>query len=380
MTAFSCGVCAGDTLRDLPAYAKLPRVTSDCKPWPAGGSLTVCTTCGTIQKRPDAKWLEEIDRIYGAYQIYHLSDGGEQVIFFADGTSCSRSSALVNFVVTRVPDPGSGTLIDIGCGNGSALANFSAALPGWTFDGTELSDRDLARFEQVPGFRSLHTGKVEGRYDVVSMIHSLEHMVSPFEALSDAASHLQPEGTLFVEVPDAETSPFDMLVADHRTHFTRATLGALAGRLSLAVDVLQNTVLPKENTLLARLGGHRNGSLPDPQAGERLAERTIAWLNTVVDAARAAVTPKFGIFGTSISGMWLYGALRDQVAFFVDEDRSRVGRTYEGRPIHSPDEAPRNSVVFIPMAKATADRIAARLGGGGATYVTPPSMDGRGLA
>ena len=39
MTEFRCIVCDRPLLRTLPAYERLPRVTSDCKPWPAGGQL-----------------------------------------------------------------------------------------------------------------------------------------------------------------------------------------------------------------------------------------------------------------------------------------------------------------------------------------------------
>ena len=120
---------------------------------------------------------------------------------------------------------------------------------------------------------------------------------------------------------------------------------------------------------------------PSPDDGIGLAANTLAWLEDVLESARAAArnAGAFGIFGTSISGMWLYGALRDSVSFFVDEDRSRVGRTYEGRPILAPEEAPAGSVVFIPMAKSIADRIAARLTEGKSSFVTPPPFpDGKG--
>ncbi len=39
MTEFTCIVCDRSLLRTLPAYEHLPRVTSACKPWPAGGQL-----------------------------------------------------------------------------------------------------------------------------------------------------------------------------------------------------------------------------------------------------------------------------------------------------------------------------------------------------
>jgi hypothetical protein len=72
-----CQVCGGQ-LQKVDAYSHLPRVTSDCKPWPSGGTLALCVECGAIQKIPDAVWLDEISRIYKDYQIYQLSGGSEQ--------------------------------------------------------------------------------------------------------------------------------------------------------------------------------------------------------------------------------------------------------------------------------------------------------------
>ena len=69
-----CQICGDGTLNELTAFADLPRVTSDCKPWPSGGRLAMCTSCGGIQKILDARWFAEIGEIYGAYEIYHLTN------------------------------------------------------------------------------------------------------------------------------------------------------------------------------------------------------------------------------------------------------------------------------------------------------------------
>ena len=383
MERFSCAVCQShDGPRPLPAFAGLPRVTSDCKPWPTGGELAVCEACGMIQKPPTVRWKEEIGRIYGDYEIYHLSQGAEQVIFAADGSAAPRSQSLVAHVVERSSLPADGRLIDIGCGNGAALASFGRALPGWRLCGHELSDRALPSLRRIPGFEALYAGPVAdipGRFDLVSAIHSLEHMSDPGALLAEAAGLLTDGGTLFIEVPDIETSPFDLLVADHRSHFSRATLGHLAERAGIAVDELDNRVLAKEITLLGRRGAAcgigGTARAVDPAEGIHIAERTLAWLEGVLEeATKAAAATSFGIFGSSVSGIWLYGALRDRVAFFVDEDATRIGRRFDGKPILAPDQVPAGSTVFIPLVPDTAARVAGRLAGIPARFVLPPVL------
>lgn len=138
-----CQICQTGTLEVLSAYAKFPRATSDSKPWPAGGQLAVCANCGAIQKIPDARWREEIGSIYGAYEIYQQSAGAEQLIFDGHGRHEPRSLKLVNYIEREVPLPATGKLLDIGCGNGAALRNFSGALPGWQLYGSELDNSTI---------------------------------------------------------------------------------------------------------------------------------------------------------------------------------------------------------------------------------------------
>src|SRR5580700_810894 len=139
-----CRICGADDLVAIEGYCDLPRVTSDSKPWPRGGSLTVCGACGAMQKRADAVWLDEIDRIYGNYEIYYQSGGAEQPIFAnGNGIGVPRSQKLIEHLVERMHLPEHGRLLDFGCGTGVALRNFAKARPNWQLNGSELSNRAL---------------------------------------------------------------------------------------------------------------------------------------------------------------------------------------------------------------------------------------------
>lgn len=378
--AFLCQVCSADRLELIDSYARIPRVTSDCKPWPAGGKMAVCGDCGAVQKLPDAVWLDEIGRIYRDYQIYDLSNGAEQVIFNSAGSAAPRSRTLVDFLLRAILPPPTGKLIDIGCGNGAALGTFSSAptLSRWSLYGSELSASALPALKALSNFVELFTGDLEDikeRFDIVTMIHSLEHMPMPARSLEQALGLLAAGGTLFVEVPDAETSPFDLIVADHLMHFSRATLHYLAGRVGCSARILRNDVLPKEITFVAQ-PGTPSSQKPDAAQGADIARATVNWLQRVINAAddAAARGGPFGIFGTSISAMWLYGARQGQVAFFVDEDRTRIGRNIDGRPIVAPADIPAGATVFVPLVPAVAERVIARLSPLKAQFVAPPAL------
>ncbi|NDE98290.1 MAG: methyltransferase, partial [Verrucomicrobia bacterium] len=103
-------------MEPLPEYAVLRRVTSDCKPWAAGGWLGVCRACGGVQKRMDAGWRAEIERVYREYTIYHQSGGTEQAAFSAaTGQGVARSERIVERLVQSGLVGARGRLLDVGC-------------------------------------------------------------------------------------------------------------------------------------------------------------------------------------------------------------------------------------------------------------------------
>ena len=95
-----CHVCGRDSLAICPEFSALRRVTSDCKPWPAGGKLGHCAVCGAVAASTDVAWRREADDIYRHYTIYYQGAGAEQSVF--DQT---MALSLHLFVIsTQVPN------------------------------------------------------------------------------------------------------------------------------------------------------------------------------------------------------------------------------------------------------------------------------------
>src|SRR5688572_17970262 len=96
---FVCKICGAADVDEVPEYTALTRVTSDCKPWPNGGRLGICMSCGAVQKIADERWFAETAVIYRDYEIYHQSAGVEQGVFdSATGVSQTRSRRLAEFL------------------------------------------------------------------------------------------------------------------------------------------------------------------------------------------------------------------------------------------------------------------------------------------
>ena len=371
-----CHVCGSANLRTLPDYPALPRVSSDCRPVEAGGAVEVCLSCGAIRKPATERFREEIGAIYSAYDVYYQGGGLEQVVFDSrSGQPVRRSDLLADRLRGTGLLPAQARAIDLGCGNGAFLRALSSVFAGWELFGLELDDRSLSAMSDIPGFAGLRVGDVkrlDGAYDLVSMIHALEHFLDPLETLVALRRNLAPGGHVFIEVPDVSKNPFDLLIADHVSHFTPSSLTRMLARAGYEVVRIETDWVRKEMSVLARLGASPEAFASDPP---ELAETQLAWLSGTLQAARSAAESRpFGLFGTSIAATWLAGALADRIDFYLDEDPSRQGRGFMGKPIFAPSDMPHGATVFVGLAPAISSLIAARLARPDVQIVVPPAV------
>lgn len=376
--AVTCSVCGNDTLEELIEYRSLRRVTSDCRPWPAGGRIGVCRACGAVQKPADDAFLAEIDDIYRSYTIYHQAAGAEQAVFEqSSGLPASRSVKLLETFRRHAHLKPTGRMLDVGCGNGATIRAFGEVAPGWMKVGTEFDAKYKAEVESIPNTEPLHVGPIEsvsGPFDVMTMVHVLEHIVDPVAVLKVLRGKLAPGSLLLIEVPHHPANPFELLIADHRTHFTAASLTHALAAADFGIVSVAEDWIPKELSVVARpVRAALPVSPPTDVAAARARIATcLAWLRGTADRLRSlGKDGPLGLFGTSIAGTWLAAEVGDRVAFFVDEDPGRAGRTYLGKPVYAPADVPPGSRVFVGLPPAVAAGICARLSRAGVEFIPP---------
>lgn len=362
----ACHLCGG-ILGALDGARALSRVTSDCRPWPAGGRLARCHACGVVQKVVDDAWRDEARRIYQQYALYWQGDGRqEQRVLSGAGEFVQRSRRLLDAVVRPLLGPAPRRYLDFGCGTGETVRAATEAFPAWTVLGYEPNPRPetprdaLSRWDDVPD-----------ALELVSLLHVLEHIPGPAEALRAVAAKLAPGGRVLLQVPWYEANPFDLVIADHCTHFSPASLSRCVREAGLRVELCSTAVVRREITLVAA----RDATEPRDESGppEVDAEQGLAWLASLARAAQAMPTES-GVFGTAIAGMWVAGQ-RERVAFFVDEDPSRQG--HRGPvPVYAPEALRPGSEVFVPLVPGVASLVGARLRALGLVPTMPPAFPG----
>jgi SAM-dependent methyltransferase len=330
-----------------------------------------------VQTVVDGQWQAECRDIYQSYAIYAQGGGAEQRVFdSSSGASASRSDQLLDRLV-KVADIGEqGRLIDIGCGNGGFLRSFSRRHPGWRLSGSEFDEKHRASIETIPGFQNFFSGDVQdlpGEFDIASLIHVLEHIEAPRKFLGSVHSKLKAGGLLIVELPAFRQNPFELLIADHATHFEPATIEALLAKAEFkSIHVIEDWI-PKELSVVARaLPTTTERARPTSDGNLNSA---IHWLAAVRRDAldRARRSAHFGIFGTSIAATWLFSELEGKAAFFVDEDPDRVGGRHLDLPIYRANDVPEGSDVYVVLPPKISAAVAARLGSATARYHPVPA-------
>ncbi len=122
------------------------------------------------------------------------------------------------------------TLLDIGCGEGDWL-NYAKTM-GYEAMGFDVSESAAKRANCPVIIGTVCKTAINGRFDIITCFHSLEHTPDPIAALEWLSEFLMPDGLLVVEVPNCES--FDARRFDiewegwklpfHLWHFDKYTL------------------------------------------------------------------------------------------------------------------------------------------------------------
>ncbi len=150
------------------------------------------------------------------------------------GATAGLRLALRQLAVDRtMPRGGKGTLLDIGCGDGSFALWMKRA--GWDVSATEIDPRtiDCLKARGVNGMlQDQAFSDLDRQFDIITCWHVLEHVEHPEALLEWARRILRPGGVFQVTVPNYQSHQsklsrgrwFHLDVPRHRVHFAPSNL------------------------------------------------------------------------------------------------------------------------------------------------------------
>ena len=305
--------------------------------------------------------------------MYTQGGGVEQATFDTNsGVSSAKTDKIVDWL-SKINLPKNGKLLEVGCGNGAFLKSFSSKYPSWKLSGLELTNKNKATVEAIPGVSKLHLGQIEDlkeHFDIIVLFFVLEHIPDPVNYFKNCLKILNSNGLILIQVPNLEDSIFDILIADHCTHFSMESLEVVLKTSGLEIIESSSEILPKELTTIASKENivdsyHSRDISITMQSdlisnSQKIVNDHIVWLKSLIKQGQNT-SENIGIFGTSISATWLATSLGgEKVNFFIDEDPNRIGRTHMDKPIYGPEKFPDSVPILMPLIPKIARNIVSR--------------------
>ena len=174
-----------------------------------GLRIVLCRRCAmaVVSPRPDDLWFNEfyLHHFWPLYIGSRFSDLHDMYV----RDQCAERSRQIWDAIAPFLNFSPKNYLDVGCGQGAMLAEFRSRHPNSACYGVEPSV-DAAEYCFIRhGFRiktqawdTLNVGDLPGPFDLVTMIHVLEHVLNPANVLTRAVQRLSDEGFIYVEVPD----------------------------------------------------------------------------------------------------------------------------------------------------------------------------------
>lgn len=194
----------------------------------------LCSDCGAIFNAGGAR--TQAQQFYAETYSLH----GESVLsewqVHVDGAIRGENDAILDFILASCPLAPRGRILEIGCGKGVLLGKFLKAMPGWSASAVEPSANAAQYFRRILPQVRIHEGAFDTapfrdeRFDFVAVSGVLEHVLDPVAFMAEVRSCIAPGGCAYVGLPNFEAKPDDLVLYDHLTQFTPATLDLLYAR------------------------------------------------------------------------------------------------------------------------------------------------------
>jgi len=169
--------------------------------------------------------------------------------------------------------PKTGKVLEIGCASGFML--YALAEEGYACVGVEPSGvfGEFVRSKGLDCFDSFEDLRASPRhrdgFDVIVHAYVMEHIADPYSFLKGQLEMLKPNGSLFIEIPnaaDALLTIYDVLKFErfywhvgHHWYFTRKSLEYLLGKIGLSYNIILDQRYDLSNHMVWALEGKPGG-------------------------------------------------------------------------------------------------------------------------
>lgn len=238
MTTLTISPLTGSTnIKKLNEFEK--SITSESKFIDSKTSNFICLDTGIIYNANGPRFIQK--QFYEEdYDLHNENDLSEFKYTTKIGYSGIYDN-IVSLINKNLDLSKNGKVLDIGCGKGLFLKTFIQKNPTWKAFGIEPSKnackfhRTTIPFADVSNTDYKSSNFLEKKFNLIVANGVLEHVLSPFEFLSDIKKSLKENGVCFIGVPNFKNNPIDMYTYDHLYRFTPETITFLFEKIGFKI-------------------------------------------------------------------------------------------------------------------------------------------------
>lgn len=358
-----CNVCSEPLSSPIYRSPGDTSITSLSELRPGATEVFLCTHCDHLQTAP----LPDLASYYEAdYHILTDSDDEDQIYQVRGGQTIYRVPHQVDTLLEKVTVKSGANILDCGCAKGASAKRLASQRPDLAVHLFDVSHRYVSFWQKFSDSAHWATHALPSewtaRFDLIYSMYVAEHVAQPVDFAASLANCLKPGGVLYWLIPNVETNPADLIVADHVNHFSAWSLAATMQRAGLElVDIDAQSheggliaVARRPAAPAAPCLAHANpGTIPElistaidagtrPQWRSEMQRLSDHWTNLVdrvrqTEAQLAAHQP-IAIYGAGFYGTFIASCLAqpERIQCFFDQNPYLAGKSLHGRPIRSP--------------------------------------------
>jgi len=281
-----------------------------------------------------------------------------------------RQAQYASWIATSAPRP-PGSILDVGCGNGSLLLSLQSVWPDAVLLGCDPSHESVAHGAAagLQIWRGTSRDLQPELAELITAVNVIEHTIDPIAFVTDLVRAAKPGGHVIVICPNGERPDVELLFADHLFSFTATHLLRIAGRVGLTS--LRISTAPQTLGSFQMLVGSTSTSETDPSLSRAdidvadLTARRRAFLErwaTLDTRLRARLPREVVCFGTGEAASLLRGYAPQSWALVKAYTADVVTtRMVNGLPVLSLEEVPNDAAILVGVRGADQTRVAERL-------------------
>ncbi len=187
-----------------------------------------CQDTGLVFNQTGARGKE--DWFYEEEYDLHSENDISEFKYQTDQGYIGIYENIVQFLQKNMSKYEKGNILDIGCGKGLLLKNFSDKNQNWRLYGIEPSKNASLYHERLIPEAEIYSSSFDDvklsidKFQIVVSNGVLEHVPKPLDFLSFIYDNLDEDGICFIGVPNFKNNPIDIYTYDHLSRFTPETI------------------------------------------------------------------------------------------------------------------------------------------------------------